>query len=310
MGASGATGLGHGTTTPVTGRRGRRRHDSADTGKRGRPGQRGWATGQRPVSRGAVANTGTTVQTRDDGGDRGNGAGPRDDGPCHGALWQTPAQRCRHGTTGATGATGLGHGTMARVTGRCGRHRDDVSARRSGGVRGNGAGPRDDDPCHGAVWQTPAQLQRFGTARQTDHGTLTGHPAQQPARRVSSPFPVQHPGTPRHPDTARCPGHRLVVPEIPGCLPGGRDKIPLSFQQNRCDGQHENQEPERRLDRRPSRGCRGSRRLPPPGCSGERRHARRRRGRCRQGQMWWQGSLQENCEKVQMCLHPARPHDA
>jgi len=61
-GAPGATGLGHGTMPHITGRCGRHRHNGTDTGQRGRPGQRGWATGQCPVSRGAAADTGTTFQ--------------------------------------------------------------------------------------------------------------------------------------------------------------------------------------------------------------------------------------------------------
>ena len=69
-------------------------------------------------------------------GDRGTA---RDNDPCHGALRQSPAQRHRHGTTGATGATGLGHGKMTRVTGRCGRHRHngtDTGQRGQPGQRG------------------------------------------------------------------------------------------------------------------------------------------------------------------------------
>ena len=81
---------------------------------------------------------------------------------------------------GLPGATGVLHGTMTHITGRCGRHRHNGSDTGKRGLPGQRAGPRDNDPCHGAVWQTP--VQRSGTARQTDHGTLTGHTAQQPAR--------------------------------------------------------------------------------------------------------------------------------
>ena len=60
-------------------------------------------------------------------GDRGTA---RDNDPRHGAGRQTPARRSRHAAMGAPGATGLGHGTMTPITGRCGRHRHNVSLRR------------------------------------------------------------------------------------------------------------------------------------------------------------------------------------
>ena len=121
-----------------------------------------------------------------------------------------PAQRCRHGTTRATGTTGHGHGTMTRITGRCGRHRHNVLVRRNGGVRDNGAGPRDNDPYHGSVRQTPAQRSTRGNGgcrgNGLDHGTMnriTGELAVPGtvARHATSP---RHGPLPRLPTS--CPG--------------------------------------------------------------------------------------------------------
>ena len=123
-------------------------------------------------------------------------------------MRQAPAQQSRHGAIGAAGATGLDHGTMNHITGRCGRHRHNGPDTGRRGLPGQRAGPRDNDPYHGAVWQTPAQ--RSGTARQTDHGTLTGHTAQQPARTGQ----LTVPGTVARHATSHRQGTRPRLPDI------------------------------------------------------------------------------------------------
>ena len=129
------------------------------------------------MSRDNTADAGKKVQTRDDEGDRDNGAS---------------------------------HGTMTRITGRCGRHRHNVLVRRNGGVRDNGAGPRDNDPYHGSVRQTPAQRSTRGNGgcrgNGLDHGTMnriTGELAVPGtvARHATSP---RHGPLPRLPTS--CPG--------------------------------------------------------------------------------------------------------